>query len=547
MTDFGFAMTDGTMYQGEFPIANFSIEAGAPYYTPDSLQSMEAIGLTLNHLGQRWDTIYVLRSPATLVEQLAAQVPTCRVFNKGATSALEAYVIELARQNQTKGLFFRHTGHYTLHDGNCVYVCGSEIIGDCGGHIVAVAPDISRIRLAYDPDMDVSSAVRGTVGIMLRHPEILLPAVGYVPLSYSRSLVMKECPSTIFPALNVVGQQNLGKTFLVTNYCLLCDDDRTAKTLGHIASNSTDKGVMQQVTKYYDLMILADDLAKSSDPSEQKSRMQLFASTLRFVANDDERVTASPIAEYQSMRCMVGCAFTGELPFVTPSDITRTIHLELTHPIRDGSSKDRIMVATAMHGFLSWFVQHRPECINALKAYTDRASREIDARLCTSYNLLTWSTDCFFSYAKEIGVLSDTEYDAAMRTAVNSYQRLLQRQQIMANNSMPQGNLAWYILECYRGKSFLRVDKTKELLKNEDACLVENGMLLVRLKTLTDRLNLLMPGAHFTPNSLGKQLRAEGIIASKAEGKSETKRIGKSRKRCLEISLDTLKKLAVKY
>lgn len=545
MTDYGIAMANGTMYQGEYILANFSIKSATPHYAPESLQSLEALGLELDHLGQQHSVTYNLHASTSLVDQIISQVPTCRFFNKCAAANLEAYTIELSQQSQRIGLFFRHTGNYTLYNGNCVYVCGSEIIGDCGDHLVAVAPEIASIRLVHDPDMDERSAVSGTVGIMMRHPEISLPAVGYVPLSYSRSLVMKERPSTIFPALNVVGQQNFGKTFLVTNYCLLCDDDRTAKTLGHIASNSTDKGVMQQVTKYFDLMILADDLAKSSDPSEQKRRMQLFASTLRFVANDDERVTASSIAEYQSMRCMVGCAFTGELPFVTPSDITRTIHLELTHPIRDGSPKDRIMVATAMHGFLSWFVQHRLECINALKAYTDRASREIDARLCTSYNLLTWSTDCFFSYAKEIGVLSDTEYDKAMRTAVNSYQKLLKRQQIMANNSMPQGNLAWHILECYHGKAFLRVDKTKELLKNKDACLVENGMLLVRLKTLTERLNQCMPGARFTANALGRQLRAQGIIVTKAERRTETKRVRGTR--FLSIDLAELKKLAVRF
>ncbi len=171
------------------------------------------------------------------------------------------------------------------------------------------------------------------------------------------------------------------------------------------------------------------------------------------------------------------------------------------------------MVATAMHGYLGWFVNHRSECIEALKSYTDKASREKDARLYTSYDMLTWATDCFFSYAKEIGVLNETEYDTAMQTAVISYRKLLKRHQAMANNSMPQGNLAWYILECYHSGAFTRVDKRKELLKDKDACMVMNGMLLVRLKALTKHLNRVMPGAHFTTNSLGKQLRKQGIIA----------------------------------
>ena len=530
-------MTDITLPQeglqsGGFPIANFDVTHAKPLRDISTCTRLEAIELRIEAPDCTYDLIVDPRQ--SISAQILSSIPTCRVLSTSNYSSIDAHIIHMATTSKDHGLFCRSFGLNQLYDGTWIFVAGSEILGNCSEHIITVHPAISSIHLAGDRVESEKSAITRLIREIERTPLTVWPTFSYTLLCSMRSQVT-ALGLTTFPALYVAGQQGYGKTMLVSRYCLLYDitDGVLSKPCGKLDANSTAKGVIREISEYRDQVILVDDLAKGSTPSVQRERQKLMAEVLRFATNGGTRKTAAMLPDGGTYDCQSGVAFTGEIPLTAASDLTRIIEVQLTKPMRDGLATDRIAAAKAFRAWMVWLLPHIDAELLALSRQLASITGNDEARLETSKILLLWSTELFYRFALEADIVSQSYYQSAICEATQVFENLLSAQAKKVSciqNSVPQGNLCWYILQGYHNGAFHIVPR-KKLNSNED-CVVEKDALCIRTETLSSK-------------EMTKELCIEGVLESRSEMRNAAKRI--HGKRYLELPFAALQNGAKHY
>ena len=145
-------------------------------------------------------------------------------------------------------------------------------------------------------------------------------------------------------------------------------------------------------------------------------------------------------------------------------------------------------------------------------------------------------------------IASERYFTSAVREAKNTLNGLLGAQADLIEKSVqsvPKGNLSWYILQGFRKNEFRVVSRKK--LKHDSDCVLEDGVLCITLSTLKDFLRAT-PWNELSKYDIGDRLEQEKVIPP--IGACKEKRRAKKRiysKRYLEIPLDKLKKAAINY
>jgi len=543
-------VTDITLPQeglqsGGFPIANFDVTHAKPLRDISTCTRLEAIELRIEAPDCTYDLIVDPRQ--SISAQILSSIPTCRVLSTSNYSSIDAHIIHMATTSKDHGLFCRSFGLNQLYDGTWIFVAGSEILGNCSEHIITVHPAISSIHLAGDRVESEKSAITRLIREIERTPLTVWPTFSYTLLCSMRSQVT-ALGLTTFPALYVAGQQGYGKTMLVSRYCLLYDitDGVLSKPCGKLDANSTAKGVIREISEYRDQVILVDDLAKGSTPSVQRERQKLMAEVLRFATNGGTRKTAAMLPDGGTYDCQSGVAFTGEIPLTAASDLTRIIEVQLTKPMRDGLATDRIAAAKAFRAWMVWLLPHIDAELLALSRQLASITGNDEARLETSKILLLWSTELFYRFALEADIVSQSYYQSAICEATQVFENLLSAQAKKVSciqNSVPQGNLCWYILQGYHNGAFHIVPR-KKLNSNED-CVVEKDALCIRTETLLSYLRRKTSLGSLSSKEMTKELCIEGVLESRSEMRNAAKRI--HGKRYLELPFAALQNGAKHY
>jgi len=319
--------------------------------------------------------------------------------------------------------------------------------------------------------------------------------------------------------------------------------------------NSTDKGLIQEISRVANRVVLIDDLPRSSDPSITKERLQLISKMIRFAANNNARRTASATNSLQI--CFAGVAISSEIPLSSASDITRIIQVILDYPIIGTLHATRADVANTFRAWIKWLLPHFDDEIANLKERLSNNESSKTARLNASLILLDWVNELFFRFALELEIIGRDYYDSAIEVGHQQFNLLLKTQEKEVQriqNDSPKGNFSWYILNAYNAKKFRIVNSRKKMLDEHD-CVIECGALCIRTKTLLEYFNAIEVFGSLSEKKITKTLQLEGAIdclskedsprKRNKEGKSAGKKI--AGKRYLELDLIRLKKSAIKY
>lgn len=530
---------------GGFLVANFDVLYAKPLYDLHTCSQLEAIELHIEAPDRTYSLIVDPRQ--SISTQILNTIPACRILNTGNYGSIDTHIIHMAITSKDHGLFCNSLGLNQLYDGTWIFVAGDEILGNCGEYIITTPPTLSSIHLVSDGPESERSAITRLIREIERNPLTIWPTFSYTLLCSMRSQVT-ALGLTTFPALYVAGQQGYGKTMLVSRYGLLYNttDGILSKPYGKLDANSTAKGVIREISEYRDQVILVDDLAKGSTPSVQRERQKLMAEVLRFATNGGTRRTAVTLSSGGTYDCQSGVAFTGEIPLTAASDLTRIIEVHLTKPMCDGLATDRTAAAKAFRAWMIWLLPHMNAELLALDRQLASITGNDEARLKTSKILLLWSTELFYRFALEEDIVSHSYYQSAICEATQVFENLLSAQAKKVGHiqdSAPQGNLCWYILQGYHNGAFHIVPRKK--LNNNEDCVVEKDALCIRTETLLSYLRGKASLGSLSSKEMTKELCIEGVLENRSEMRNAAKRI--HGKRYLELPFAALQSGAKRY
>lgn len=526
-------------------ISNIEICSICPLYTPENLERLAAIEVSVKAAGYAEEIVAAINAP--IWRKIVDIIPPGRFWgSENLNSEIDDFLIHAACTAKHKKIFFRDNGMHRLSDGNWVFVAGNELIGKCGDYAATLSPKVAALQLACDSNVDKRAAIIRVVREIEKNMSTIFTAFCYTFLSSFRQQI-GALGLSIFPVLYVTGRQGWGKTVLVSRYCLLYDAVADCKKWGQLEGNSTPKGIMHEISESENQVILVDDLAKASDMIVQRERAKVFAEVLRFAANGHDRKTASAARNRAILQCRTGVAFTGELPLTAASDVTRSIQIELEAPMSGGLESDRANAAVTFRSWIQWILPRFDDEINQLRKQLVCVNGGADARLGTTGVLLNWSAELFFRFLYELDIVDSVFYSSAVDKAKSVFDNLLAKQRNAVNRIQdiaPQGNLSWYILKGYREQAFHIVSNRKEIRQDSD-CFIENDSLCIRQEALLEYLHRIPAFCGLGEKQLSKKLRDEGALTFSKEKRSAGKRIG--RRRYLSLNFSLLKSAAQSY
>lgn len=531
----------------EVPLANFSFDTVRPLYDPVHPAFLSGLQVSVRH-PDGCSTIFLDITAKDLTGQILRKIPVCRLLQSAARATLDAHLISLVEKSSTepKTLYFREHGLCQLEGGHWAYVCGDTVLGMPDSLKYQVADKVARAHLAWDPELPAIDAVKELCQRLGQYDHILLPIWGFTIFSSLRSCV-RQLNLTTLPSLAIVGGQNLGKTTLAQRYLLLYDDKhRPGRCWAQLDAHSTAAATINQVCLYRDQVVLVDDLARSASAAERRARLELIAEVLRFASNDVGRVRMTSKRLVEERFCQAGLAFTGEFQLDNPSDLTRLVSVELREQLKGGSDDDRRLAATAFHHFLLWLLPRLDEEIEKLRWALDAVTTGVDIRLRKNRMVLLWAIHLFYSFAEDLGAVTEMYFAQALARAETILNGLLDRQRQSVERvtrHAPAGNLSWYILRGYRDNAFHVVPRRK--IRDSSDCVVENDALCIRAEALLQFFHTATPYHELTKTDMSRRLAGEGVLAQHKERRAATKKIGG--KRYLELHFSNLKAATQAY
>lgn len=541
---------DGIYTDNGLRLTNFRFNNPLPLFSLENENRLAGVEMQISAPGLTETIVVQVNHPIT--KQILEAVETARVLVPVNSGALDTYILEQALANTEKKIYLNRFGPIRLCSGEWLFA-NNELNIECDKYAVALAPSIANIQLIGSPDLARTSIVN-MIREIEKHQSTVFPICCYTFLSPFRTEIANLGLAT-FPILYVHGPQNYGKTTLITEFCLLYDNKETGIVQDRFEGNSTDKGLMQEISGIANRVVLIDDLPRSSDPSITRERLNLIGQIIRFAANNNVRRTASTTTPLQA--CLAGVAISSEIPLRSASDITRVIQVTVDYPIIGTLHATRADAANAFRAWIKWLLPHFDEEIANLKEKFSNSEGGETARLNASLILLDWVNELFFRFALDLEIVDGEYYESAIKVGHRQFELLLKTQaqevQRIQSNS-PKGNFSWCILKAYNAGEFHTVNSRKKMLDEHD-CLIEHGALCIRTKTLLKYFETNTIFDSLSDKKITKTLQEEGAIdclskenpqrKRNKEGKSAGKKI--NGKRYLELNLVKLKKAAVGY
>lgn len=545
-----FQQKNGIYDDNGLRLTNFTMSNVIPLFSPGDMYHL--LGAEMKVSAPGCVQIIVVSVERPIITQILETVKTARILVSVNSGVLDTFILETALAKTEKKVFFNVHGPVRLGSGKWVFA-NNELADECDECVAALSPSIANVKLAGSSGFARNSIV-AVIREMEKHPGIVLPTYCYTLLSSLRTEIAKVGLAT-FPVLYVVGPQNYGKTTLATEFCLLYDDKEIGVIEGRFEGNSTAKGLMQEISGVANRVVLIDDLPKSSDLSITKERLKLIGQMIRFAANNNVRRTASTTNPLQA--CLAGVSISSEIPINAASDITRVIQITVNYPLIGTLHATRADAANTFRAWIKWLLPHFDEEIANLKDKFSNSRGGETARLNASLILLDWVNELFFRFSLDLEIISREYYESALEVGHRQFELLLkaQAQEVRRiQNNFQKGNYSWYILAAYNAGEFQIVSTRKRMIDEHD-CIIENGALCIRTKTLLEYFETKAIFGSLSDKKITKALREEGVLDFLAEDNSlknhnkEGKSAGKKihGKRYLELSLTRLKNAAKKY
>lgn len=432
------AKVDGQLFHKGQPIANFVPIVERIYSAPNSAPADLVLSLHLQCGTHRITQLLIV--PFRDLERLdfPRQVPGCIYYAKNGefwtANFIRQQVGQLLETGHLCGVYFQ-SGGWHVKGEEAVYVIGSEIATATGIEKPTedyIAPDVSALSLVRDPALSASTATEELIKALPGYREYAIPTFAYTLYATNRSL-WGEAGLPAACVLNLQGVQNAGKTQLAKRFCALYQEGASGNFADFYDAAGTLAAIRSQLSRARDRVVVCDDICKSTNPSAMAKRRNLAADLIRFAANESPRAKMSGGREVIS-DCTAGLVITGELPLEVASDITRTITLKISEPLRGRPDTDRILAASALAEYLRWLCQHRDRELDRLRSdFRHFRENNSPGRLEVSIFQLSWIFESFLRFALDVGAVNDQvqtdlsgHSDHIFKTIYNSQMRDIQ-------------------------------------------------------------------------------------------------------------------------
>lgn len=518
-----------TVNENEEIVANFALHDGKIFCSPEDESEPEYMQFRVHHLGT-WHTVGVdLRDPH-LLRQLQQQLPTCKVLKASTTARIEAYMAEFVENIQPHPpLYFRQRGFCRLLDGHRVFVAGDEVLGLSEEEKWAISPDIARAHLAYSEGLSCEEAVQKLWTVLDRDGDEVLLVWGFTLISAMRSQLTGLSGST-YPSLMVTGDQGSGKTTVCQRFCLLYGDKQSdMRYWAQRDMRSSPASTIEAVDAYRDQVVLMDDMAKSISPGEVQARKALMAEVLRFASNETNRTKITPDRQTADYFCTAGVAFTSEYDLDNPSDIGRTVAVNITRAMQGGAEIERTYAASAFRYFILWLLPRLDTAISDLRKRMASVSGNYQ-RLAKNYTMLFWALELFFRFAVDSMAVSVIEENEMLTRSIRICNNLLNQQNKTIEMMSGPQCISWHILSGIQNGTIQSVSE-KKLKKGRNLPRYyyiwkeKENMYCIQTNVLYRYLTGETPLRFTSTIAMNKHLVQEGVVQPGEDGKVASVRI----------------------
>ncbi len=281
---------------------------------------------------------------------------------------------QIAEQLETceLGIIFTRMGWARLPNGSRVYVAGGRVIGNLGGIKYALAPELLKVHL-LDGKIPTARLLQEFFACIKVCFLILIPLIAYA----IKSLLNTPFAEAGYPlrfVLHLLGEQGVGKTTTAMKFALPFDIEEPMKMpFGFVDAGGTPAALRRFFDSMRDVPALLDDIAKTSDPKEDRQRQSTASQLIRYVANAAGRqLVSGKHVEFINAKC--GMIVTAEHKPQSESDTTRCVTLVLLDQMGSLSQNNRELTASVLSSFIKHFADNYNNLTAGIKAFLDRKS-----------------------------------------------------------------------------------------------------------------------------------------------------------------------------
>lgn len=425
---------------------------------------------------------------------------------------LRLEVAQLLDSPSAHGVLYPSSGCY-FEAGSPCYVAGDQLISafpqvDQSSFLISD----STVHLAADSSLSADIATERLLRTILAYPECRIPTFAFSLFAALRSFWGTIGLPTAC-VLYLMGEFGHGKTTLAKKLCALYDTP-----MGQIAdfydAQSTEAAMRDALATARDRVIILDDICYSTNLQRQRQRRDLAASLIRAAANETSRIKKCGKRTLE-VPCVASLVLTGEYPMETPSDITRCIFVKVERFLQDGCENDRMVAASALAAYLSWFCRNIQVETDLLRNEYERFRKETAdsnlLRLQKSIFELDFIFGSFLRFASNAGSLDEDS----------------QKKYKMACEKVFQ--------DAYASEAgMVRQIKEKETVRLDQIILhgaqqarfpysIHHGCLCVRSSDLTHFLQEQLKPRNLTLVEMTTMLRSQNLLLMDHSGKSTKK------------------------
>lgn len=519
-----------------------------------------------------------------LAVDISRLCPSAVLFRQSAASAVQQFIVQQLQGLKEivdpltgrpihieRGLLLAGNGTYHLPTGQRLSIWNHRLAG-------SNPPKIS-FRVAGDSDVVILEGVPEPLqtmcqAILQNDPAIVL-TFAFALLSSHRDVINREgCP--LRGGLYITAPQSAGKTTLaqrVLGYAVRRQYGNKPALFWE--SVSTEAAVRDALADNPNLVLIIDDLCRSSSRSIEKRRRELGAAVLRLAANEGDVAKKGTQGQTEHKNCSASIALTAEFVMDGKSELTRSILVNLTKPLHLTSEVQPALIGSVLGEFADWFEDNYDAALHQLHEFVDQPTimqnlrvqdmedyhalfreRRIEQNLA----LLQWAFSLFVQMVQDKLHYTDDTVQALYRRFWRAVHTSVQKQvEIMAEISSrtPEGNIAPIVLWGIDNDVFDLCSKKKKLFTHEGILWETDNdgtPVLVGIKqTALVQFVRAQNGYHdFSSRQIIQELKDYGALVLQ-EDKSNTVHLGKTKKgqpclpRVLLLKYDVLEDCAQHY
>lgn len=519
-----------------------------------------------------------------LAVDISRLCPSAVLFRQSAASAVQQFIVqqlqglEVIKDPLTqqpihigRGLLLAGNGTYHLPTGQRLSIWNHRLAGS--------NPPKIPFRVANEPDVVILEGVPEPLQTMcqaiIQNDPALVLTFAFALLSSHRDVINREgCP--LRGGLYITAPQSAGKTTLaqrVLGYAVRRQYGNKPALFWE--SVSTEAAVRDALTDNPNLVLIIDDLCRSSSRSIEKRRRELGAAVLRLAANEGDVAKKGTQGQTEHKNCSASIALTAEFVLDSKSELTRSILVNLTKPLHLTSEVQPALIGSVLGEFADWFEDNYDAALHQLHEFVDQPTIMQNLRVqdMEDYNalfrerrieqnlaLLQWAFSLFVQMVQDKLHYVDDIVQALYQRFWHAVHTSVQKQvEIMAEISSrtPEGNIAYVLLWGIDNDVFDLCSKKKKLFTHEgilwetdnDGTPVLVGIKQAALVQFVRAQN----GYHdASSRQIIQELKDYGALVLQ-EDKSNTVHLGKTKKgqpstpRVLLIKYEVLKNSALQY